>query len=392
MTKKRSHGDGGIDERGKDRWRLRYRVNGQRYTKTFHGSLTEAKRELRRLLKSGDDGQHVAPDKTTLATWVESWTALRGRKVNARTLERYSELLKLHVIPTLGDKPLQTITATMIDELYGKLAGKGLSPRTVHHIHTVLGSCLRTAEQKSLIPHNPVSRAEAPSPGDSDAGQALEQEQLTALLNGFRGSVLFPIIATAAYTGARRNEILALRWVDVDIATKTLRIARALEETKANGLRYKEPKTERGRRSIAIDDGLVELLRGEQEKHKRIVAGVPDGAAIDLSLVKLPPDALVFPSPPAAGQDWDFTRARDPRNVTKEFIRKARKLGFAKLRFHDLRATHETLLLDAGVPVHVVAARAGHDPAVLLRVYAKRTRKADTSAAAVIGGLSKGVL
>ena len=62
------------------------------------------------------------------------------------------------------------------------------------------------------------------------------------------------------------------------------------------------------------------------------------------------------------------------------------------IRFHDLRATHETLLLDAGVPVHVVAARCGHDPAVLLRVYAKRTRKADTSAAAVIGALSKGAL
>ena len=69
-----------------------------------------------------------------------------------------------------------------------------------------------------------------------------------------------------------------------------------------------------------------------------------------------------------------------------------RKLGFPELRFHDLRGSHETLLLDAGVPVHVVAARCGHDPAVLLRSYAKRTRKADTSAAAVIGALAKNVL
>ena len=69
-----------------------------------------------------------------------------------------------------------------------------------------------------------------------------------------------------------------------------------------------------------------------------------------------------------------------------------RKLGFPELRLHDLRGSHETLLLDAGVPVHVVAARCGHDPAVLLRSYAKRTRKADTSAAAVIGALAKNVL
>jgi len=118
----------------------------------------------------------------------------------------------------------------------------------------------------------------------------------------------------------------------------------------------------------------------------------PEGAVIETSLVKLPPDALIFPSPNVAGEVFDFARPRHPRGLTKAFILKARSLGFAKHRFHDLRASHETLLLDAGVPVHVVAARAGHDPAVLLRVYAKRTRKADASAAAVIGTLSKGVL
>jgi len=86
----------------------------------------------------------------------------------------------------------------------------------------------------------------------------------------------------------------------------------------------------------------------------------------------------------------DFTHPRDARNLTKVFSRRAAKLGFSKLRFHDLRGTHETLLLDAGIPVHVVAARCGHDPAVLLRTYARRTKRADTSAAAVIGALSKG--
>ena len=87
-----------------------------------------------------------------------------------------------------------------------------------------------------------------------------------------------------------------------------------------------------------------------------------------------------------------FNWLRNPRNTTKEFIRKATALGFGGLRLHDLRGAHETILLDKGVPVHVIAARCGHDPAVLLRSYAKRTKKADTSAAAVIGALSKGTL
>jgi integrase len=119
---------------------------------------------------------------------------------------------------------------------------------------------------------------------------------------------------------------------------------------------------------------------------------VPDGVAVDLSLMKLPDGALMFPNPPEAGEGFSFTRLRNPDNTTKEFTRKARKLGFPGLRLHDIRGTHETILLDRGVPVHVVADRCGHDPAVLLRIYAKRTRKADTSAAAVLGAMSKGIL
>lgn len=164
-----------------------------------------------------------------------------------------------------------------------------------------------------------------------------------------------------------------------------------MEETKAHGRRFKEPQTRRGARTIAIDDGLAALLFAERAKHLRLAAGVAGGVAVDLSLVKLPEGALIFPSP-ADGGVFDFTRARDARNITKVFSRRAAKLGFPKLRFHDLRGTHETLLLDAGVPVHVVAARCGHDPAILLRTYARRTKKADTSAADVIGVMSKGML
>jgi integrase len=111
-----------------------------------------------------------------------------------------------------------------------------------------------------------------------------------------------------------------------------------------------------------------------------------------LSLVKLPEGALMFPGMPAPGEGVSFTKLRNADSLTKFFAKAVRKLGFPELRFHDLRGSHETLLLDAGVPVHVVAARCGHDPAVLLRSYAKRTRKADTSAAAVIGALAKNVL
>jgi len=194
-------------------------------------------------------------------------------------------------------------------------------------------------------------------------------------LQGFKGSTLFGIVATAAFTGARRNEVLALQWTDLDVENKTLRIERAIEETRQHGLVLKGPKTERGKRTIAIDDDLIALLLVEREKHLRVVAGVSDTSSVDLALVKLPKGALMFPNPPTRGESFSFTRFRNPRNTTKEFVRKATALGFPGLRLHDLRGSHETALLDAGVPVHVVAARCGHDPAVMLRSYAKRTRK-----------------
>jgi len=394
ITRRRAYGDGGIDPRGENSWRLRYRINGKRFTKTVRGTKTEAQKALRDLLHSGDTGTHVAPDKITVGQWVEQWIASgapgrRQKKVGRRTIERYSELLRCHAVPTLGPRRLQQLQASEVDALYVDLAAK-LKPRTAHHVHTVLSACLGTAVRKGLVTVSPMARVEkVPSPGESDHGAVLDAEELRKLMEGFRGSVLYPIVAMAAFTGARRNEILALRWSDLDTANKTLRIERALEETK-EGLTFKAPKTKRGVRTIAIDDGLIALLLVEREKHLRLIAGVPDGADVDLSLVRLPDGSLIFPSP--AGAEFDFTKPRDPHAVTRGFVGRARKLGFAQLRFHDLRGSHETALLDRGVPVHVVAARCGHDPAVLLRNYAKRTKKADTSAAAVIGALSQSIL
>jgi integrase len=398
MARKRSHnGSGTIDRSGEGAWRLRYRINGQRFAVHFKGTKGEAQKELRRRLHEGDNGQHVAPDRMTSGEWIDHWISIgapgrRKKKVGRRTLERYAELLRTHVKPALGNVKLQTLAPTKIDELYTGLEGK-ISARTAHHVHTVLGACLGAAIRKGLLSANPIARAEkVPSPEEADHGMVLDADQLRTLLDGFKNSVLFPLVATLAFTGCRRNEALALRWTDLDVANKTLRIERAVEETEEFGLSFKGPKTERGKRTITIDDDLIALLVKEKEKYLRLIAGVPDGIAVNLSLVKLPDDALMFPVTPVKGAAITLTVPRNPRNTTKEFIRKAIALGFKDLRLHDLRGTHETLMLDAGVPVHVVAARCGHDPAVLLRSYAKRTRKADTSAAAVIGALTKGVL
>jgi integrase len=385
MNKRRSHGDGGIDQRGENSFRLRYRKGSRRFSTTFHGNLSDARKELSRLSRSVDTHEHVAPARITLAQWIEEWLTLKAAKRRRRTVERYRELLRLHVVPTLGARPLQQIDTREINSLY--LHFKKLAPRTCHHVHVVLKSCLEAAVRNKLTIRNAAAYADPPYAGDNEAGQVLDQDQLTKLINGFKGSTLYEIVCVAAFTGMRRGEVLALRWSDLNEVEKTLRIDRALEYTRRHGLAFKSPKTARGRRTITIDGALIDLLRREREKYQRIVAGVPSGVAVDLSLVRLHSDALVFPAP-----GGEFTAPRHPDAVTKQFMKRAAKLGFPGLRFHDLRGTHETMLLDKGTPIHTVAKRCGHDPAILLRVYAKRTQKSDESAAAVIAEFSKGIL
>jgi integrase len=397
---KRSHGDGGIDTRGENVHRLRYRINGRRFTKTVRGSVTDARKELRALIRSGDTGDHVAPDKVKLETWIDQWIAAgapgrRKKRVGQRTLERYEELLKVHVKPKLGARPLQKLKAPEIDKLYSELESK-ISPRTLHHVHTVFNSCLSTAERKGLLVASPMKRVEqVPSPGESDHGLALDEADLATLVTGFKPSAtMYAPVAIDAATGARRNELLAFRWTDLDVNKKALRVERALEVTKKFGTRFKPPKTMRGLRTIALDDASLAMLIKEKERHLRICAGIPDGVDVDLALIRLPEDALIFPAASEPARGFSFTTPRNPRNFSKEFARRAKRLGFAGFTFHHFRGTHSTLLLDRGVPVHIVAERIGDDPAVLLRNYAKRKRQntADNSVSAVIGALAAGFL
>jgi integrase len=395
MTNKRGrYGDGTIDQRGPESWRLRYVVNGKRFSETIKGTKKDARKKLRDLLNAADDNTHVEPAKLTLASWIDKWLSMgapghKQKQITKHSLERYHDMLKHHIVPTLGERPIQKIQSDEIDSLYVSLKGR-ISDRTALMLHTVLGKCLAAAVRQRKLAISPMAYLlQVPSPEEKTHGTVLDNAQLHKLIDGFRNSVLYEIVCVAAFTGARRNEILALRWSDLDPQAKTLRIERSVEITRDAPLAFKSPKTERGKRTIVIGDDLIALLLALREKHLRIAAGVSDDAAVDLSLIKLPPDALMFP---AARREFSFTTIRDPNSMTMLFIHKARRLGFAGLRFHDLRGTHATTLLDEGVPVHTVAARLGHDPAILLRAYAKKTRKGDASAAGVIGALSKGIL
>jgi integrase len=377
---KRAYGDGSFSEREPGIWPIRYRVGGKRVSATIRGTKKEAQAELRKLIHASDTGRATAPSKLTLGEWINRWLAggaagRRQRKVGRRTLEPYTQILRLHITPVLGDRPIQQLRSDEIDTFYSTLEGKH-APGTASLLHVVFGACLRAAVRQRVIQTSPMDYVSSvPSKEEADHGIALSEEDVRKLIAGFRSHPLYELVVTALHTGARRNELLALRWLDLDFVAKTLRIERSLERTPGR-TEIKKPKTARGTRTIAVGDDLLAILRNLKETHLRLKAEVPDGADVDLGLIKLPEEALIFPAPSA---ERPFTTFRHPS--TKVFAQRARKIGFPRLRFHDLRGTAITRMLTDGIPPHIVAKRHGHDTATMMRAYAKHIPNDDREAA-----------
>lgn len=392
----------------------------QRYA-TVRGTRKAAEAELRRLLTQVDNGSDVVPSKATLTDWVRVWLRDYARpRVSLRTYEGYQLYLETYVLPILGAKPIQKLAGqhirAMLVELqttgkgrFGRQLGReadspeGLSARSALHAYRVLSSCLKAAVKAHYLMRNPCGEVEPPSParqsaalGSEDCGpiHALDRDEVQTLLHALQGKHIHPLAVVALGTGARRGELLALRWSDVDLEKRTVRINRALEKTKEAGLRFKPPKNHSSRRSISIDDGLCGALKQHREAHEDLARTLG---------ILCPADGLVFPCLIRRSkgrqpiekdiQDVDFTRPWNPDAVSKEFHREAGKTGFLDLRFHDLRHTHATQLLAAGIPVHIVAARLGHStPAITLAVYAHVLPRADEQAAKVMGEMMRTAL
>ncbi|MDE2133815.1 MAG: site-specific integrase [Alphaproteobacteria bacterium] len=379
----------GIDRRGEDTWRIRYVKDGKRRTETIMGTQEDAvaRRDVIRVEIA--QNTWTAPTSMTLSEWAVTWTEQYLRRaVSTRSYDRQKSIINRHIVPALGKVPLQKLSAVRINELYRQLETGGLHPATIHYVHVVLGSCLKAAFKVAAIARNPVTNASPPKASAQSGGHALTQPELDKLLTDFCRDPLFTIVALAAGTGARVNELLALEWSAVDWDTKALRIDAALKPTSA-GLERGTPKTERSRRTIRLDDGLAALLKAERERQEavqRMLRGMGGSVATLRSL--LPEHALIFPASPI-----DPTKPRRHGPISKAFAARAAKLGFGGLRFHDLRHTHATLLLQAGVPVAAVSARLGHaNAAVTLGIYSHSTTDAEAAAAQVAGSLLSNVL
>ncbi len=329
----------GKDERGKSRYGWH----------TVRGTAKTAEAELTRLLNQLNLGEYIETSTLTVAEYLERWLADYAlTNVSARTYERYKEIIDCHLIPAFGPRQLTKLQPMQIQASYSQAlqSGRrnhtgGLSARTVLCHHRVLKNALKQAVRWRLLLRNPGDSVDPPRPREREM-RALDEKQTAALLKAAQGTSLHLPILLAVGTGMRRGEILAVRWSDLDLAKGTLAVCQSLEQTKA-GLKFKAPKTRRGRRVIALPHLLTTALR--QHKAKQAALRLRMGAAyIDQDLICASPDG----SP------------RSPGGFGSGFVKFISGLDIPRVRFHDLRHSHATQLLRQGVHPKIVSERLGH--------------------------------
>jgi integrase len=292
---------------------------------------------------------YVEPGNLTVKDYLEKWLSDYARvKVSGKTLERYAGIVNDHLVPAVGQLPLCKLQPLHVQAYYshaletGRKDGRegGLSAQTVLHHHRILSEALKQAVRWQLVARNVCDAVEPPRVQRTEM-QAYDETRTAWLLDAALGTRLHMPILLAITTGMRRGEILALRWSDVQPGTGALMVRRSLQETKS-GLEFKEPKSRHGRR-LTLPTITLELLeehRSTQAERMRALGSDYQ----DNDLVCCRDDGTIWP----------------PSAFTSAYRDLLRRRGIANIRFHDLRHSHASQLLRAGVSPKVISERLGH--------------------------------
>ena len=361
------------------------RDDGRRRQKWHGGFRTrrEAEAALTKILGEVVSGRYVEPTKELLADWITgSWMPSMRTQLKASTWDSYDRNMQLHVLPRIGHLTLQAITPQVLNTPYADLIAEGnhhrpggLHPKTVRYLHTTLHKAFADAVDLGLLGTNPAERAKPPRPNRMEPSEmrCWDAEQVRKFLVHIEGHRLQAAFHLAAMTGMRRGEVLGIRWADVDFTGGRLAVRHTLVSV-AYEIKDSTPKTHQAR-VVDLDPGTLEQLRGHlaRQQEERAAWGLGYQDCND----------LVF-----RREDGSPVH---PDSFSQTFERLSTSSGLPRIRLHDLRHSHASIALRAGVPVKVVSERLGHqDPAFTLKQYVHVIPGMQAEAAAVIAGLVQG--
>jgi len=322
----------------------------------------------------GRASEHGKDRSPRFDVFLDDWLEAIVHSVRPRTWARYSEYVRLHVAPMLGSRSLNDLTPRDIQGLYSRKMSEGLSARSVLHLHRVMRRALAHAVRWRVIEANPADLVEPPRPEPQEM-RALSSNEARRVLEAAAGDRLEALYVLAITTGMRQGELLALRWRDVDLNGRSVRVTSSLQYIPGEGLRLSSPKTARSRRNVLISELAAAALLGHRERQ--------DAERRDSTIWE--DNDLVFPN--SRGRPMYATNL-----IERSFTHLLEKARVPRVRFHDLRHTAATLLLGQGVHPKVVSEMLGHtNISITLDLYSHATPTMQREAAGAFDSLlSKG--
>jgi integrase len=348
---KRGNGEGSVRQRRDGTWEARLTNDGRRISKYFN-TRKEAAAWLAEAVNRQNNGSFVPPEKITVGEWMNKWfTTYSVPGIEDTTAENYEMNIRVHIVPCLGNIPLQKLTMSDVQEFFnakatsGRMDGKegGLSPRTLQLVHTILHKSLNQAVKEGLIYRNPAQGTTLPK-NVKKKPVYWNTDEVDSFLDVAEGDRLFPAFYMELGTGLRRGELLGIMWIDIDFQVKTATIHRQLVKL-GNGYTFHEyPKTEAGERVVTLPDDVIETLlfhKRRQDNEKAFCGAAYQG------------HDLVF--------CWEDGRPINPKSFAKHFHSLVEKAGVRHISFHAAgRHTHATELLAAGATLSQIQDRLGH--------------------------------
>lgn len=368
-SKKRGHGEGSIYQRSSGSWRAQIIIDGMRVGKTFK-KKTDAQSWKRKMQSQVEQGFDYFGSRIPLGDYLNQWLDAAKAGLREKTADQYNRLIQNHIIPHIGDIPLTDLRLSRIERFYGTLISMGLGPRTVRIVHSVLHRAFEKAVMYSLLTSNPAHGATLPKYQHAEM-QIWDEFQVIQFLSAASESRYKALYHLAVKTGMRQGELFGLKWSDLQWHNGTLLVQRQVQKIPRQGWKFLTPKTKAGSRAIKLGDATLQILRLHRESQEAEKALMGE---------RWKEHGLIFTS--------KVGTPGDPSNLRFDFNRIIAEAGLPKIRFHDLRHTAASLMLNHGVPVIVASKRLGHSqPSTTLDVYGHLYHEMQNDAARIMDEL-----
>ena len=368
MAKRRDNQEGTFYQRKNGTWRVQVTINGQRLSHTGK-TKGECKLWIRDILNTIEDGLTLNRAQLKFEKFLSNWLVSCKASLRSKTMTQYHQIVRDYIIPDLGKIKLIELRPHHIQALYDAKVAEGVGLRTVQLTHSIIHTSLNHAVKLGLIGRNPDNATKPPKPSIKEIKVLDETEVqrliITAKANDDRYQALYQLAIT---TGMRQSELLGLKWGDLDFDRKTINVQRQLIRVPGVGFDFGPPKTKSGIRTVAIGSAIANTLQDHRERQYFEMQCASDRWQ---------------------GSDLMFTTRVGTPVHWRNFYRSYKKLlvdaGLPDIRFHDLRHTAASLMLNHGVPLLIVSKRLGHArPSITLDIYGHLLPSMQEHAAAVM--------